>query len=171
MEFILREWKVTDAPGITLYANNIKIARNLRNAFPYPYTLEDAESYIESVLKGDPAKVLQYAIDVNGEAVGSIGVFVKDDVYCKTAEIGYWLGEPFWGNGIMSKAIGMISDIAFDRFDIVRLYAEPFAVNDSSCRALEKAGFQLEGVLKKNVFKLGEILDTRIYAKVKEKEE
>ena len=171
MEFTLRDWKVTDAPGLTLYANNIKIAQNLRNAFPHPYTLEDAEAYIDAAINTDKTKALLYAIDIDGEAVGSIGVFVKDDIYCKTAEIGYWLGEPFWGNGIISKAIAMISDIAFKKFDIIRLYAEPFAVNYGSCRALEKAGFQLEGVLKKNVFKLGEVLDSCIYAKVKEKEE
>lgn len=171
MKFILRKWMMSDAPSLALYANNRNIAQNLRDVFPYPYTLKDAQEFITEALQSDISKNLLRAIEVNGKAVGSIGVFVKDDIYSKTAEIGYWLGEPFWGNGIVSRAIEEMSHTAFEQLDIVRLYAEPFAINHGSRRALEKAGYQLEGILSKNIFKLGEVLDSCIYAKLKEKEE
>ena len=97
MDFILRKWKVSDAESIQPIANNKKIAANLRNAFPYPYTLEDAKGYIDICLNTDESKNLFYAIEIDDMAIGSIGVFVKDDVYCKSAEIVYWLAEDYWG--------------------------------------------------------------------------
>ncbi len=166
MHFDLRKWRLKDAPSIVKYANNKKIADNLRDGFPHPYTLADAENFIRSQ-GGDSYSRICLAIDVRGEAVGSIGAFLKDDVYRKSAEVGYWLGEPFWGKGIITEAIGRICDMAFREFDIVRIYAEPYAYNTGSRRALEKAGFVLEGVLKKSVCKNGQIFDSCIYALVK----
>lgn len=165
--FKLRKWDIKDIDSVARYANNKKIAGNLRNAFPYPYTRESAESFISACIKSDSTEALFRAIDVNGEAVGSIGVFVKDDVYSKSAEMGYWLAEPFWGRGIMTQAIKQMCDIAFLQYDIIRIFAEPFAHNTASRKALENAGFKLEGVLEKSVFKNGEILDSCIYAIIK----
>lgn len=168
MDFILRDWKINDITSVAKYANNEKIAKNLRNAFPYPYTKKDAEEYITMCINGDDSLQYVKAIDVNGEAVGSIGVFLRDDVYIKTAELGYWLGEPFWHKGIMSCAIDQICHEVFDKYDIIRIFAEPYAHNLGSRRALEKAGFQLEGILRKSVFKQGEIFDSCMYAKIEE---
>ncbi len=166
MDFKLRPWRIEDAESLVSYANNSKIAANLRNAFPYPYTINDAKGYIDFCL--GMKEELCFAIEVNGKAVGSIGVFIKDDVYCKSAELGYWLGEPFWGKGVMSEAIIRICRLAFSQYDIVRIFAEPFARNMGSRRVLEKAGFELEGTLKKSVFKNGVIEDSLMYAKLKD---
>ncbi|MDP4152973.1 MAG: GNAT family N-acetyltransferase [Bacillota bacterium] len=167
MEFELRKWLDADAKSVQKYANNKKIADNLRNSFPYPYTLKDAAEYIESFSKSEEKSFCR-AISVEGEAVGSVGIFLKDDVYCKSAEIGYWLAEPFWGNGIMSEAVKRICNAAFETYDIVRIFAEPYAYNNGSRRVLEKAGFTLEGILKKSVFKNDKIFDSCIYALVKQ---
>ena len=166
MQFALRNWRADDAQGLVKYANNQKIADNLRDGFPHPYTLEDAAGYIQNLGADSDARIC-LAIDIGGEAVGSIGVFLKENVYRKSAEIGYWLGEPFWGQGIITEAIRQICGIAFQKFDIVRIFAEPYAYNTGSRRALEKAGFVLEGILKNSVCKNGEIFDSCIYALVK----
>ncbi len=167
MDFELRKWKSTDAESVLKYANNQKIADNLRNVFPYPYTMLDAQGYVASCAQNDEKFQCCRAIVINGEAVGSIGIFIKNDVYCKSAEIGYWLGEPFWGQGIVSRAILQLCGFAFAQYDIVRIFAEPFAHNMGSRRALEKAGFALEGVMKKSVYKNNEIFDSCLYAIVK----
>ncbi len=163
----LRKWKSEDIENVAKYANNIKIANNLRNAFPHPYTLEDAERYVSSCIANSESDQCCRAIVVAGEVVGSIGIFIKDDVYCKSAEIGYWLAEPFWGRGIMTQAIMQLCEYAFDTYDIVRIFAEPFANNSGSRRSLEKAGFTLEGILKNSVYKNGQIVDSCIYAFIK----
>lgn len=167
MDYELRKWREQDAFSIALYANNKKIADNLRNVFPFPYALDDAKQYVAMCTGGDEARQCVRAIVVNGEAVGSIGLFLKDDVYCKSAELGYWLGEPFWGNGIVSDAISRICSMAFTQYDIVRIFAEPYADNTGSRRALEKAGFQLEALLKKSVYKNGTFFDSCIYALIR----
>lgn len=164
MDFELRKWKISDAKDVQKYANNKKIADNLRNAFPYPYTLQDAEYFINSVIQKDEKSQCCRAIVKNDEVVGSIGLFLKDDVYCKSAEIGYWLAEPFWGRGIMSSAIKQLTDFAFKQYDIVRIYAEPYEYNTGSRKALEKAGFILEGIKKKSIYKNGNFFNSCIYA-------
>jgi ribosomal-protein-alanine N-acetyltransferase len=166
MQFVLRKWRPEDAGSIVKYADNKKIADNLRDGFPHPYSLSDAQNFIKNMGPDSDVRIC-LAIEIGGEAAGSIGVFLKEDVYRKSAEIGYWLGEPFWGQGVITDAIREICEIAFGKFDIVRIYAEPYAYNTGSRRALEKAGFTLEGVLKKSVCKNGEIFDSCIYALVK----
>lgn len=168
MNFRLRSWKDSDRDALLKYANNPKIASRLRNSFPFPYSAEDAQAFLSICHSADPEDQLFLAIEVNGEAVGSISVAVQPDIYCRSAEVGYWLAEPFWGNGIMSKAIREICKIAFERFPIVRIFAEPFANNFGSRRALEKAGFALEGILKQSVYKQERLLDSCIYALLKE---
>ncbi|MGI6153140.1 MAG: GNAT family N-acetyltransferase [Christensenellaceae bacterium] len=168
MDFLVREWQGMDYRSITKYANNKKIADNLRDGFPYPYTEDDAKQFVQDCILGDTTRRLMRAIEVDGEAAGSIGVFVQGNIYRKSAEVGYWLGEPFWGRGIVSGALKEICAQAFDLFDIVRIFAEPFAQNAGSRRALEKAGFTLEGVLQKNAYKNGSFLDSCMYALLKE---
>ena len=167
MDFILREWEIEDAISVAKYANNKKIADNLRDAFPYPYTLSNAMDYIGFCINADRKKNILRAITIDGVAVGSIGVFGKDDVYRKSAELGYWLAEDFWNKGIITRAIKHITEIAFNDLDIVRIFAEPYFNNIGSRKVLEKSGFELEGILRKSVYKHNRYLDSCIYSIIK----
>jgi len=166
--YILRKWQKSDIKCLQKHANNKKIAENLRNAFPRPYTAADAKAYIKSTLKTDEKMQCCRAIEIDGEAVGSIGIFLKDDVYCKSAEIGYWLAEPYWKNGIMTSAVIEMCDYAFKTYDLVRIFAEVYDYNKGSQRVLLKAGFKLEGTLRKSVFKNYKYYNSYLFALVKE---
>lgn len=168
MEFELRKWNLADSQDVAHYANNKKISANLRNVFPYPYTLADAEGYIRSCVENSEERQICRTIVVNGRAAGSVGIFCGTDVYEKSAELGYWLAEEFWGNGIITEAVKQLCQEAFDKFDIIRIYAEPFAYNTSSRKVLEKAGFSLEGIMKKGAYKNGQIQDYCMYALLKD---
>ncbi|MGB0390816.1 MAG: GNAT family N-acetyltransferase [Salibacteraceae bacterium] len=161
MEFELREWRGGDNESLAKYANNPKIASNLTNQFPHPYTIEHANKFIEMAKSHTPIQV--FAITINNEAVGGIGIHSQPDVYCKNMELGYWLAEPFWGNGIISKAILQMVDYGFKTFDINRIFARPYGSNKASQRVLEKSGFELEAHLKNTFFKNGKYLDELIY--------
>lgn len=167
-DFKLRAWKTEDAKSLAQAANNPNIAKNLRNAFPNPYTLEDAIWFINDSITNAERKQINYAIVVDGQAVGGIGISVKDDVYEKSAELGYWLAEDFWRKGIMSRAVQTICKEAFGIFDIVRIFAEPFADNEGSRGVLEKAGFTYEGTMRNGVFKNGEIHSYCMYSILRE---
>lgn len=167
-DFKLRVWKTEDAKSLAQAANNPNIAKNLRNAFPNPYTLEDAIWFINDSIINAERKQINYAIVVDGQAVGGIGISVKDDVYEKSAELGYWLAEDFWRKGIMSRAVQTICKEAFETFDIVRIFAEPFADNEGSRGVLEKAGFTYEGTMRNGVFKNGEIHSYCMYSILRE---
>lgn len=162
MDFTLRPWQLTDAEHLAKHANNLNIAKFLTNMFPHPYGKEDAENYIKMVSSDHPTKA--FAIDVQGEAIGSIGVFPQTDIFCKNAEMGYWLSESFWGKGIMSRAIEEMVQYGFETFEIERIFARPFGTNKRSQRALEKSGFLLEAKIEKTIFKYGHYDDELIYA-------
>lgn len=162
--FALRPWQAEDAKAVAAAANNPKIAANLRNVFPNPYTLKDAEWYVSDCIAQGEDRQLSRAILIEGKAAGSIGVFVKDDVYERSAELGYWLAEPYWGHGVMTRAVRQICREAFARFDILRIFAEPFADNLGSRRVLEKAGFTCEGTMRNGVFKNGQVHSYCMYA-------
>ncbi len=162
MEFKLRKWQPEDVESLVKYANNSKIAKNLTNQFPHPYRKEDAIKFIQMTLSQQPTTI--FAIEINGEAAGSIGLHPQTDVHLKNAELGYFLGEPYWGKGIMTKAIRQMVDYGFKTFEITRIFARPFGTNFGSQRVLEKAGFVLEGRFEKILFKNGEYLDDLIYA-------
>lgn len=164
MNWQLRAWRTGDAPDVALYANNPRIAENLRDVFPHPYALSDAQSYIRACLDGDGGGKICMAIQVDGHVVGSVGVFLQGDVYRRSAELGYWLAEEYWGRGIMTGAVEQICAAAFESWDIVRIFAEPYAHNRGSRRVLEKAGFSLEGVLRSSVTKHGKTFDSCMYA-------
>ena len=165
MEYKLRAWKISDLNSLVEHANNCNIAKWLTNQFPYPYDEKAGMDFINLVSKDEPLKV--FAIEINSEPVGSIGIFPQSDIHEKNAEIGYWLSEKYWGNGIIPKAIKDIVDYGFKTFDIVRIFARPFSTNKGSQKVLEKAGFELEAVLKKALFKNDEYLDELIYSKLK----
>lgn len=162
----IRAWTRQDAPALAKYANNRNIWLNLRDGFPHPYTLDNAHAFLDAVSDQNPVRLC--AIATAEEAIGSIGISPNQDVHRLTAELGYWLAEPYWGKGIMTETILRFTDYAFECFGLVRIYAEPYAYNPSSCRVLEKAGFVLEGRLRCSVIKDGQIVDQLMYAKIRE---
>lgn len=168
MEFILREWRQEDAEEIAKAANNPNIAGNLRNTFPYPYSLEDAKWYVNDCISNEGKNQITRAIEVDGKAVGSIGIFVKSDVYEKSGELGYWLSEDYWRQGITSQAARMICKEAFTLFDIIRIFAEPFDYNAGSRGVLEKAGFTYEGTMRNGVYKNGKVHSYCMYSLLRE---
>ncbi len=161
IEFKIRPWKLRDVPDVTAHANNWNIAQNLTDRYPYPYTEDDAKTYINSVIKDDADIIL--AIEVNGEAIGSIGIMPQSDIYCKNAELGYWLSEPYWNKGIASKAAEWIINFAFNKYDINRIYATVFGTNLASQKVLLKNNFTLEASLENVIFKNGIYQDELIY--------
>ena len=165
MKFKLRKWENSDLESLVEHANNLNVAKWLTNQFPFPYTNEAGKSYLNMIENDSPTKV--FAIEVEGKAVGSIGIFPQSDIHEKSAEIGYWLSEQYWRNGIMSKAIQEIVQYGFETFNIVRIFARPFSTNIGSQKVLEKAGFKLEAILKQALYKKGEYFDEYIYVKFK----
>ena len=163
----LREWKTQDAPDLTVAINNKKVLDNLRDGIPYPYTEKDALEFIGAMLSAPKDTQYAFAICYDGKAIGSIGVFRKENVHRFTAEMGYYIAEPYWGKGITTEAIKQMCSYIFENTDIVRIFAEPYATNHASCRVLEKSGFQFEGVLRQNAIKNGQMMDMKIYAILK----
>ena len=159
---LVRSWRLGDADAIARHANNHKIWLNLRDAFPYPYTVHDAREFIKSLKNHNPETT--FTIAVNGEAAGSVGFVLRQDVERVSAEIGYWLAEPFWGRGIATEALVAMTDYAIATHKLTRLYALPFAWNGASCRVLEKAGYTLEARLRRSAIKNGVITDQLQYA-------
>ncbi len=165
MDFTLRPWHINDLESLVLHANNPRIAQFMTDGFPHPYNKEAGKKFIEFATADDPVHI--FAIEVAGNAVGGIGIHPQQDIYRKNAEIGYWLGEKYWNKGIITKALNQVVEIAFNEFNIERVFARPFGTNKASQKVLEKCGFTLESVLKKTIFKNGEYMDELIYAKRK----
>lgn len=161
----IRSWRVDDAERFAPLANNYAIWRNLRDRFPHPYTVEDAHAFIERTLAR--AQQVNYAIALDDAPIGSIGVTPGEDIYRKSAEFGYWLGEPYWGRGYASEAIIGFTDWGFDAFDLVRYNALVFTWNPASARALAKSGFVLEATSRCAAIKEGKACDEWLYAKVR----
>lgn len=165
MTIIIRKWTPDDTPSLVKHANNINIWNRLRNYFPHPYTEEHANLWIQRMEEESP--MVNFAIDVDGMAIGGIGLILNTDVYIKSAEISYWIGEEFWGKGVATEAIRQMMEYTFYYFDIVRLYAEVFEDNKASMRVLEKNGFYLEGVRRKAVYKNDRLMDDYIWVKLR----
>jgi len=165
--FILRPWQRGDEHAIVRHANNWNVARNVSDGFPHPYTLENAKRYVERWSGQEPPERV-FAIVIDGEAAGSIGIHENGDVLRRTYELGYWLGEVHWGRGVATEAVGLATAYAFEALPTVRLEAFVYAGNAASVRVLEKNGFVCEGRLRNRVFKDGEIMDEFIYAKLRD---
>jgi ribosomal-protein-alanine N-acetyltransferase len=166
-EYRIRDWASQDVHSLARYANNRKIACWLRDRFPCPYARSDAAAFLAAVAQQDPRTT--FALATEAEAVGGIGLEFGTDVHRYTAELGYWLGEPFWGRGIMTEAVRHFTAWAFEAFEVHRIYATAFAGNSASVRVLEKAGFQREGHLRASVFKDGRIVDQFLYARIRDR--
>ncbi len=158
----LRSWRSSDLDSLVRHANNRSVWINLRDRFPHPYTYSDGRRFLREARKMTPETF--FAIAVDGEAVGGIGFVLQADVERVSAEVGYWLGEAFWGRGIVTEAVMAISRYAVERHQLTRLFAVPFAYNTASCRVLEKAGYVLEARLERSAIKDGVIVDQFQYA-------
>lgn len=162
----IRSWLPTDAASLVKYADNRNISINLRDAFPHPYTAEHAQEWIS--LASSQVPETNFAIANSVEAIGGIGLRLGEDVFRRTGEIGYRVGEPFWGKGIATNAVVAMTDFAFEQFDLARIQAHVFEWNPASARVLEKAGYRLEGRLLKSITKEGKTIDRFLYAKIRE---
>lgn len=163
--FTLRPFQKIDLDDLVNFANNPNIAKFMTDQFPHPYQKEHGQAFIEYATKYNPIHI--FAIDIYGKASGGIGIHPQTDIQSKNAELGYWLAEPFWGKGIITEAIRKMVDYGFQTFDINRIFARPFGSNKGSQKALEKAGFILEGYYSKTIFKNGDFDDELIFAKRK----
>ena len=162
----LRPLRYGDKETLAKLANNKKIWKNLRDMFPHPYSIVDAEKFIDSVKLQEPQ--VTFAIDYKHQFAGIIGMILQSDVYRKGAEIGYWIGEPFWNKGISTTALSLVTSYGFEELKLIRLYAGVFNFNVASKRVLEKCGYQLEGISRNAVFKNNKIFDEYRYAKLME---
>lgn len=161
MKYKLRRWQDSDKPSLIKHANNKKIAMYLRNGFTYPYTEKTADFFL-GLIRDNPDHPL-FAIVVEGEAIGGVGLHPQKDIYCKNAEIGYWISEEYWGQGIMTNAIKEILDYGWKYLDIDRVVAIIFGTNIGSIKVVEKCGFELEATLSKTIYKFGLYEDELIY--------
>ncbi len=163
-KIILRPLEMSDKFELAKIADNPNIAKNLRNAFPNPYTLADAEFFIENIANNSPNYI--FGIFYEGKYCGNIGIHPGSDVYSRSAELGYFIGEKYWGKGITTRAVKLIIDFTFEQLDIVKIYAGIFEYNPASMKVLEKNGFKLEGILRKSVFKNNQFYDEYRYGLV-----
>ena len=164
MKYELRKWRLSDAKELAAALNSKRILNNLRDGLPFPYTEQDATEYITAMRSADENDTFAYAITAEDHVIGSIGAFRQGNIHRQTAELGYYLAEEYWGQGVMSGAIRQLCDIIFQTTDILRIYAEPFSYNAGSRRALEKAGFRYEGLMKNNAVKNGKVVDMALYS-------
>ena len=158
----VRPFALADAAAIVKHANNRAVWITLRDRFPHPYTAEDAAAFLRIATTQDPPS--DFAIATADEVIGGIGLQRQGDVHRLTAEIGYWLGEPFWGRGIASRAVRAVTEWAFATTPLERIFAYVFATNPASARVLDHAGYQFEGRLHRAVVKEGRVLDQLVYA-------
>ena len=161
----VRSWRASDAAAIAAQANDRAVSSMLRDRFPYPYSVKDARTFLADALARTPET--DFAIEANGEVAGGIGFLIGTDIERISAEVGYWLGVAFWGRGIVTAALDAATRHAFGAYDLMRVFALPFADNRASCRVLEKAGFAREGVLRSAVVKDGRLHDIALYARLR----
>lgn len=166
--FSIRSYRDADLEALVRHGDNSRVAANLRDRFPHPYTLDDARRWLGVVRAQDPE--MKFALDIDGELVGAIGLEPGSDVYRRSAELGYWLGEAFWGRGIATAAVRCFTRWGFETFDLLRIEAYVFDDNPGSQRVLEKAGFEIEGRMRRAVVKEGRVLDQLVYARLRDSE-
>jgi len=160
---LLRPWRIDDALSLCKYANNSKVSDNLRDIFPFPYTLKDAEFFITNIAANNNNLILAFEID--GHACGAIGIYPQAD--SKGAELGYWLGEQYWGNGIATEAVSTIVEYSFNTQTLGRIYASVFERNKASMRVLEKCGFEKEAIHLNAIIKNNVFVNEHVYARYK----
>lgn len=164
----IRKWELSDAAALSAVLSNKRVQDNLRDGLPYPYTEQDGREFISAMLSADENNSFSFAVTVGGKVVGTVGAFRQDNIHRRSAELGYYLAEEYWGRDIMTEAVMQLCSLVFSQSDILRIYAEPFAYNIASCRVLEKSGFQYEGAMRSHALKNGNILDVKLYARLKD---
>ena len=162
MNYKLRAWTMEDLDDLVIFADNYKIAKFMTDQFPHPYTIEKGKAFIEFASKASPTNI--FAIEVDKKAAGGIGLHLQTDIQCKNAELGYWLAEPFWNKGIITKVINQIVEYGFKTYSIDRIFARPFGTNIASQRVLEKAGMTREGRKRQILPIRGNWSDNYLYA-------
>ena len=167
-EWQIRSFRPDDAPALARYGNNRAVWRNIWDLHPYPYGVADAEGWIQHAMQQEPETI--FAIASADEAIGCIGMLPQGDVARLSAEVGYWLGEPFWNRGIATEALNALTEYAFSEPGLVRLYATVMERNPASARVLEIEGYQYEGCLREGPIKDGQVIDQWLYAIVREQE-
>ncbi len=160
----LGSWIESDARALATHANDREVWLNLRDRFPHPYGPADAEAWIACASGQEPQR--SFAIAINDVAIGGIGLEVQTDVHRRSAELGYWLGRIYWGQGMATAAVNALTSYGFKTLGLCRIYAMVFEHNAASCRVLEKCGYQFEGRMRKSVIKAGRTLDQFLYARV-----
>lgn len=160
MKIELKSLDDIDPSQLAYHANDMYVNQYLRNSFPYPYTLDHALSFITYSLEHH---AMDYGIVVNEQCIGCIGVTFHKDIYIKNCEIGYWIGREFWGQGIMSRVVKLLTDYLFENFTITKITAEVFSDNVASCCVLEKCNFIKEGYLQRHAYKDGKYHDVVVY--------
>lgn len=165
-DYVIRDFELSDTDSLAKYANNYEIFRWVMDNFPFPYSKQNAEEWI--AFSKNARDGFNYAIANKSELIGGIGVKFKEDVYRYSWELGYWLGEPFWGNGIMTAAVKVFSSYLFNNYNIRSLIANVYEGNLASMKVLKKAGFKLDGVIRKAVFKEKLFLDLYVYSILRE---
>jgi RimJ/RimL family protein N-acetyltransferase len=160
----LRRWRAADAASIVRHANNINVAKQLRDRFPHPYAIDDAQRFLTFVTAADPET--NFAIEIDRQACGGLGYVPGTDVERYSAEVGYWLGEEWWGRGIVTEALTLFTVHAFTELGLLRIFALPLADNVPSMRVLEKAGYEREGTMRSSCVKYGVVRDQVMYARV-----
>lgn len=163
MKILLRPYQLSDQLALATMANNPNIANNLKNNFPYPYTIEIAKKHLLCAIQADPEKLQEYAIEIDGKFAGAISVTFNQDIYCYCCEIGYWLGQPYWNKGIMKKSVKLIIDYIFKNYDINIIIAKTFTTNISSQKVLEANNFKKLIILKKYAYKNNQFHDLTIF--------
>ncbi len=161
----VRSWRKSDLDALLRHANNPKIAANLRDQFPHPYTRRDALDYLNFVRDQKPERA--FALEHAGEAIGGLGFQIGVDIARVSAEMGYWVSETYWGRGFATRAAEAVSDWAFAEYQLTRVFALVFSHNLASIRVLEKAGFQREGMLRRSAMKNGVVVDQLMFAKIR----
>jgi len=163
---IVRPWRASDLKDVVRNANNSKIWLNLRDRFPHPFTVADARAWL-AIRAADSGNPHNFAIEFEGGAIGGIGFKLGTDIARMSAEMGYWLGEPFWGRGFATIALRAVTGYAFASFNLERIQATVYEWNPASVRVLEKAEYQFEGRLRNYVMKDGRLGDVLMYAKLR----
>jgi [ribosomal protein S5]-alanine N-acetyltransferase len=163
---IVRPWRLEDAEALAANADSDTVWATVRDRFPHPYTLDVARAWLSATTAAE--RPVNFAIEVGGEAAGGIGFMLQSDVDRVSAEIGYWLGDRFWGRGVMSEVVREVTERGFGLYDLSRIFAVPFEHNVASHRVLERAGYSLEGRMRRSAIKLGRIVDQRLYSRIRE---
>lgn len=164
MQVNLRPWQKKDRFVLAELANNIRIWNNVRDRLPHPYTIRHASAFIKYCSKQDPPYVL--AVEVDGQLAGCIGLELQDDISRISAELGYWIGESYWGRGVATEAVKQMLKYTFKAYPVLsRIYAKVFEYNIASMKVLERSGFHLESIQERSAIKNNKIIDEHIWVK------